>query len=93
MLSLLLLLLYPLAIQYKTRNWRWLTPLTLFAAVLDVVANYTELALLTGDFPRKGEHTFSQRLARLKSGNRWHRLVARITIPYLNYFDPGHIKP
>lgn len=93
MLSPLLLILYPLAIQYKTRNWRWLTPLTLFAIVLDVAANYTELALLTWDFPRKGEYTFSQRLSRLQYGNAWQRFISRLVIPYLNYFDPGHVKP
>ena len=87
---LLLALLYPLAIQYKTRNWRWLAPLTLFTLVLDVASNYTDLALLTVDFPRKGEYTFSQRLVRLQSGNRWQRFVSKVTIPYLNFFDPGH---
>lgn len=91
MISLILALCYPLAIQYKVRNWRWLAPFTLTVLVVDVIANYTELALLTGDLPQEGEYTFSQRLVRLQDGNLWQRIVAKIVIPYLNYFDPGHV--
>ena len=88
---LLLALCYPLAIQYQVRNWRWLAPFTLAVLLLDGLCNYTDLALLTWDFPRKGEYTFSQRLVRLQSGNQWQRFVARVTIPYLNFFDPNHV--
>lgn len=88
---LLLALMYPLAVQYEVREWRWLAPITLTALVVDVVSNYSDLAVLTWDFPRRGEYTFSQRLVRLQYGNRWQRFIARAVIPYLNYFDPGHV--
>lgn len=90
MLSLLLLLLYPLAIQYEVRQWR-IRYLYYAVGLIDVIANYTELALLTGDFPRKGEYTFSQRLRRLQYGNAYHRLWARAIIPYLNFFQANHV--
>lgn len=90
MLSILLLVLYPVAIQYEVRQWRikylyWLTGL------IDIAANYTELALLTADFPESGEYTFSTRLIRLRKGNWYNRLWARAVIPYLNFFQPGHV--
>ena len=88
---ILLTLLYPLAVQYKVRHWRWLFPFTFFMLVVDVISNYTDLALITWDFPKRGEWTFSQRLVRLQYGNRWQRFVAWLVIPYLNYFDPGHV--
>ena len=92
MISLITLLLYPLAIQYEVRGWsiKWFY---YFVGILDVIANYTELALLTWDMPVKGEYTFSKRLRRLQYGNVWQRFVARIVIPYLNYFQPGHVLP
>ena len=91
MMSLILAIFYPLAIQYHVRDWRWLYPFALLTALIDVWCNYTELVLLTWDFPEAGEYTFSQRLVRLQTGNRWQRFVARTIIPYLNYFDPGHV--
>ena len=86
MLSLTLALLYPLAVRYKQNKW-WLL-VTMPALLLDVVANYTELAILTLDFPRRGEFTFSTRLIRLQEGTRWQRYVASKVIPYLNRYDP-----
>jgi hypothetical protein len=93
MISLALALLYPIAIQYKRGGaWSALLPLAFVTGVIDVIANYTELALLTWQFPLRTEPTFSHRLYRLRKGNRWQRFVARVVIPYLNFFDPGHIK-
>ena len=92
MLSVILLAFYPLAIQYTVRGWP-IKYFYYFTGLLDIAANYTELALLTGDFPRKGEYTFSQRLARLQYGTPWQRFVSRLIIPYLNHFDPAHVKP
>lgn len=90
MFSLITLILYPLAIQYEVRKWPiWYLYYTV--GVTDVIANYTELALLTGDFPRKGEYTFSQRLKRLQYGTPWQRFVAKGVKPYLNYFQANHI--
>ena len=77
-------LLFPLAIQYERGGvWLCVAPVTLLALLLDVVLNYTTLALLTWDFPRWGEWTFSTRLARLiqfpDEGYQryWSRYVAR----------------
>lgn len=90
MFSLITLLLYPLAIQYEVRKWpiKWLY---YFTGILDVFANYTELVILTLDSPEEGEWTFSKRLKRLQYGNRWQRFISAIIIPYLNYFQPGHV--
>lgn len=93
MLSVLLLLLYPIAIQYEVRRWP-IKYLYWFTGLVDIVANYTELVLLTMDFPEQGEYTFSKRLFRLQTGNWFNRLWARAVIPYLNYFQPSHVpKP
>lgn len=90
MLSLLVLALYPIAIQYEVRGWR-IKYLYWAVGLMDVLANYTELVVLTADFPERGEYTFSTRLIRLRRGNWYSRLWARAIIPYLNYFQPGHV--
>lgn len=88
-MSLLLALLYPIAIQYERGGWWVLViPLTLLALVIDVFANYTELAVLTWDFPRKGEYTFSTRCQRLQYHDTWGGKVARVVKDYTNFFDP-----
>ena len=92
MISLLTLLLYPLAIQYR-KGWSIVYPLSLIVLLLDILANYTELVIITQDFPKEGEYTFSKRLERLQYGTPWQQFVASLVIPYLNYFDPGHVKP
>lgn len=88
-MSILLALLYPIAVQYERGGmWRLLAPVTCFALVIDVIANYTELALLTWDFPKKNEFTFSTRLKRLKFDYGWRGKLAQPIVAYLNYFDP-----
>ncbi len=89
-MSLILALLFPIAIQYERGGlWRLLAPITFVAVLLDIAANYTELALLTWDWPRKGEHLFSQRLKRLIHNTDWRGTLARsIAIP-LDFFDPN----
>lgn len=88
-MSILLFLLYPIAIQYERGGWWVLViPLTLLALVIDVFANYTELAVLTWDFPRKGEYTFSTRCQRLQYYDTWGGQVARVVKSYTNFFDP-----
>ena len=88
-MTLLLALLYIPAIQVERGGW-WLvlTPIALVTLVIDVIANYTELALITWDYPQKREYTFSTRLLRLKHDNGLRGRFARSVIAYLNYFDP-----
>lgn len=91
-MSLILFILYPIAVQFERGGWwRLLAPVTLFALVIDVIANYTELALITWDYPQKGEFTFSTRLVRLKKDAGWRGIMARKIAIYLNYFDENHI--
>lgn len=97
MISLLLLWpLYIVGIQYERGGWwRVLLPVTLVAAALDVILNYTELALLTWDKPRHGEYTFSMRLERLQRRGDWRGKLARFIEKYmLGPFDPDgyHVK-
>ena len=94
-MSILLAFLYPIAIQSERGIWYeilltliLILPITL---ILDICANYTELALLTWDFPRVGEYTFSKRLERLQyTAPRYAKLVS-----ILNTISPSgkHIKP
>ena len=89
-MSILLAIIYPLAVQIERKGWWYLlAPVTIFALVIDVIANYTELALMTWDFPRRGEHTFSTRLLRLKHDAGWRGFCARLIAKYLNYFSPS----
>ena len=64
-------------------------PVVLYAACLDVFLNYTVLALLTWDFPRKGEITFSKRLGRLNDLTNWQGSMARWFASVLDPFDPS----
>jgi hypothetical protein len=64
-------------------------PVVLYAGVLDVFLNYTVLALLTWDFPRKGEITFSKRLGRLNDNTDWRGGMARWFASLLDPFDPS----
>ena len=87
-MSLLLLLLYPIAIQYERGGaWRLLAPVTLVALVIDVIANYTELALIYG-LPRKGEWTLSNRLRRLSYLPGWRGRLANWIEVYTDRYDP-----
>lgn len=62
-------LLYPIAIQFKKGGWwRTLTPLTLLVAMTDVIANYTEVALVFG-FPEKGDYTITRRMRRMEESD------------------------
>ena len=88
-MTVLLALLYPLAIQYERGGvWLVVLPITFIALLIDVAANYTELALVTWDFPRKGEHTFSQRLYRLVRTPGWRREVCIPVANVLNWIAP-----
>ena len=90
-MSLLLFLLYPLAIQYERGGyWKAVLPITFVALVIDVYCNYTELALLTWDWPRDGEWTFSMRCKRMKVyEDTWGGKVALFIEPYLDFWAPS----
>lgn len=90
-MSFILLIFAPIALQYE-RGHKWLFPVAFLFLVLDVIANYTELALLTWDWPMPGEYTFSKRLARLR---RYPGLMGELCenlSRYLNQISPGHVK-
>jgi hypothetical protein len=92
-MTLILLLLYPLAVQYERGGyWRLLFPVTFCTLIIDVVANWTELSLAFWEFPRYGEWTFSTRLERLIHGYGWRSDVARFVAHQLNAIYPGHIR-
>lgn len=90
-------LLYAVGIQYlRGGAWRVLLPITVLAAVLDVLLNYSLFAVLTLDWPRRRELTFSQRLNRLTTNTDWRGVAARLTAKYLlDWVAPGgqHIYP
>ena len=90
---LILALFYPLAIQYQRGGCGLiLAPLTVLTAAIDIYCNYTELALLTWDFPQAGERTFSNRCKRLINQDGWAGSVGRLTQKYCNFFYAGHIE-
>lgn len=91
-MTILLALLYPIAVQYERNGWwRLLAPVTVFSLVIDVIANYTELALITWDFPVKHEWTFSTRVQRLQYYAGWRGSFARAVKSYCNFFYKDHI--
>lgn len=62
-------ILYPFAIQYKRGGlWMLLTPLTLVTAVLDVIANYTEIAFVFGK-PVEKDYTITRRFRRMEESD------------------------
>ena len=92
-MSILLALLYPIAVQYERGGlWRVVMPITLVTLIIDVIANFTELALLTWDYPRVGEYTFSDRLLRLQHNEDWRGIIARVVVRYCNFFYATHIR-
>lgn len=93
MISVFILLpLYAVGIQYERKGvWYVVLPVTVVALVLDFLLNYTELALLTWDYPMRGEFTFSTRLKRLKSADGWRGSVARYIARALDAIAPSGV--
>lgn len=92
-MTILLALLYPIAVQYERGGWwRMVMPITLVALFIDLIANYTELALITWDFPAKHEWTFSTRAQRLQYYSGWRGYFARAVKAYCNFFFKNHIR-
>lgn len=99
--TFLLMILYPIGVQ-STRTstiaklfYPITIPVVILALILDVIANYTSLALLTLDFPMKGEYTFSTRMDnRLVFNTNWLGTVSRAICKVLNWFTypEKHIK-
>jgi len=92
MIDLLCLLLKPALLGLAGR-W-YLLPVTVLAWIVDVVANYTTCSFIVGEFPRRGEWTFSQRLERLcVERSPEQQLYIQIALK-LNRIDPTgkHIK-
>lgn len=97
-LSLLVLVLYVVGIQYK-RSTLWL-PLRVVCAfiaaialMLDVIAHYTEWWFVFGK-PHKGEHTISRRLDRMEADQdeaQSRREFARLVNTILNAFEPDGV--
>ena len=81
----------------KTNVFAWIlaAPIVFTALALDIALNYTLFALLTWDFPKKGEWTFSQRLSRLVREDGWRGSLGRwVAKVLLDDYDPSgkHIK-
>jgi hypothetical protein len=94
-MSLLLILFYCIGIQYERGGWwKLCLPIALVGLVIDVIANHTELAIITRDFPKRGEWTFSKRLARLQKNTNWRGDFARYVGGCLDKIAPSgiHIK-
>lgn len=81
--------LYPLAIQFKRGGlWLAVTPITLLVVLLDVLANYTELALIFG-WPREGEYTITRRIRRMHFDEvEARRKLAELVQVYLDAAEP-----
>ena len=82
---------------HRMTAWHWLLAgaYVILAIALDVVLNYTVLALMTWDFPKAKEYTFSQRLNRLVKDTGWRGVAARGIAFVLNPFDSdprGHVR-
>ena len=80
---------FPVAIQYKQGGLYWLlAPLGLLVWVVDVVANYTELALIFG-WPVAGDYTISARIRRMRtSSHDSRRELAALLQTYLDACEP-----
>lgn len=90
MMTALLWLIYPIAIQYERGGlWRAFYLMAAVGLVIDVIANYTELTLLTLDWPKRGEWTFSKRLKRLVLDAGWRGSVARYVAKILDVIAPS----
>ena len=82
-------LLYPFAIQYKRKGlYTPLKALALITALIDVLANYTELAFIFG-WPREGEYTITRRIRRMHFDEvAARRELARLVQVYLDAAEP-----
>lgn len=83
-------LTYPWVIQIKRGGWwRLLAPITFLTAITDVIANYTEVALVFG-FPEKGDYTITRRMRRMENSDplQSRRDFAKIVNTFLHACEP-----
>lgn len=81
--------LYPAAIQFKRGGlWLAVTPITLLVVLLDVLANYTELALIFG-WPQDKDYTITRRIRRMHADESpARRELAQLVQVYLDACEP-----
>lgn len=82
---------YPAVIQFKRGGWRkWVCAIPACVVfVLDIVANYTELAWALG-WPREKEYSISRRVRRMIADENElppRRELARMVQVYLDAFE------
>lgn len=81
---------YPVVIQYKRGGfWRLLTIPGILIWICDVIANYTEWALVFG-WPTKGDITITKRLKRMKVEDKFQsrKDFANLTLTILDACEP-----
>jgi len=76
----------------RTKNDTLVLICGLFVGPVDIFLNYTFFALLTWDFPKGGEMTFSDRLNRLVKDTGWRGFICRPVARTLNLIVPNHIE-
>jgi hypothetical protein len=91
-LTLLTMVLYAPAIQYKHKDWRVIfsLPMAWCTLCLDVIANYTEISYVLG-WPKKGEYTMSKRFKRIMTDEtepEQRRKLAQAIYVYLDGCEP-----
>lgn len=83
--------LFPLCIQIMRGGvWYLLAPIVMVFGIVDIMANYSILALLMMDIPQRGEWTFSRRLERLCLRSDWRGSISRRISYGLNAFTPDY---
>lgn len=82
-------ILYPLAIQAKRKGpWVILLPLVALTMLLDVLANYTEWAIVF-DLPKKGDTTITKRIRSMHADPlESRRAFAQLVQVYLDACEP-----
>lgn len=81
--------------QVSVVAWILSSPIMVTALLWDCILNYTFFAVLTFDFPKWKEWTFSKRLNRLVLSDDWRGSIARwVAASLLDPYDPSgkHIK-
>ncbi len=80
---------YPTCIQFKRGGLFWLlAPFAALVWLIDVLANYTELAIVFG-WPEAGDHTISARVRRMRTSPlESRRALAELLQVYLDACEP-----